>query len=289
MVAGGHDEGLVQLARRLQLLEQQLQGPVHLNTGGHIVLGGLGVGQGPDNIPVGGHHPVVGVGHVAADGQVVDVEGGVAVDIVVHAGLHHHGVLLGPEQLAGIAHVQPLEARAELLPVVAQVGVGGHAAVHIPVGVVAQHVVPRPFQLLGQGEVGVGLHLAGALHGDGVAVLGVQPQQGLALAVGGAGVVEGGVVVVEDKALVGQLIQGGGELGVDGVAGEALQHQFDDVVPLKHAGVLVLFCGGDTAEVIGQPLDIVILPVLGQGGQVHIHHVGGGVDHRAGIGLRHTA
>ena len=62
------DEGLVQLAHRLQLLEQQLQGPVHLYGGGHVVLGGLAVGQSPDNIPVGGHHPVIGVGHVAADG-----------------------------------------------------------------------------------------------------------------------------------------------------------------------------------------------------------------------------
>ena len=292
MVAGGNDEGLVQLARLLQLLQEQRQRPVHLHGGANIVLGGLAVGQGPDHLPVGGHRPVVGVGHVAADGQVVDVEGGVAVDIVVHAGLHHHGVQLRPQELAAFAHVQALEAGPKLMPVIAQVGMGGHTSVHIAVGVIAQYVIARPFQLLGQGEVGVEAHslavllerhLAGALHGNGTAVLGIEAQQGLALAVGGAGEVEGGVVVVEHKALMGQLVEGWGELRVDDIAGKTLQHQLDYVVALKHTGILVLPGGRDAVEVLGQPFDLLVGAVLRQGGKVNVHHVGRGVDHRARV------
>ena len=52
---------------------------------------------------------------------------------------------------------------------------------------------------------------------------------------------EGGVVVVEDKALVGQLVEGWGQLRVDGVAGEALQHQLDHVVALQENGQTVGF------------------------------------------------
>ena len=117
---------------------------------------------------------------------------------------------------------------------------------------VAQHIVARPLQLLGQGKVGVEPHTlavlfepqhAGVLHGDGVAVLGVEAEKRLALTVGGTGVMEGGVVVVEDKALVGQLVECGGALLVDGVAREALQHQLNYIVPLEHTGVLI-FPGG---------------------------------------------
>ncbi len=82
---------------------------------------------------------------------------------------------------------------------------------------------------------------------------------------------------------MGQLIQGGGQLRVDDVAGEALQGEKDHVVPLEHAGVLVLLRGGHAVEVVAQPLDVLVGGPLRQGAQIHVHHVGRGVDHRAGI------
>lgn len=221
------------------------------------------------------------------------MEGGVAVDVVVHAHLHHILVPLGPQPVGARGVLLTVEvgrvvvvAGDILLPGVPQIGVGGVPAVHVLVVVVAEKLIALPAQLLGQGEVGVGAQLPGAAHGGRVAVLGVEPQQGLALPVGGAGEVQGGVVIVEHKALVGHLPQGGGELRVQGVAGEALQHEEDHVVPLKHAGVLVLVCGGDAVKVVGQPLDVPVGSALRHRLQVHVHHIGGGVHHRGGAGRR---
>ena len=90
---------------------------------------------------------------------------------------------------------------------------------------------------------------------------------------------QSGVVVVEHKAFVGQLIKGGSQLRVDGVAGEPLNDQLDDVVPLKHAGVFIFSGGGGAAEVVGQPGNVLIGGVGGERLQVHIHYVGRGVYH----------
>ena len=75
MIAGGDDEGLVQLACLLQLFQQQRQSPVYLHDGGHIVLGSLAIRQRAYLVQVGLDDAVVGIGHVSTDGEVVDVEG----------------------------------------------------------------------------------------------------------------------------------------------------------------------------------------------------------------------
>ena len=141
---------------------------------------------------------------MAADGEIVDVEGPVAVDEIVGAGLHHIAVPLGPGGLIPL-HLQ-FQTGLILPPVIAQVGVGGQAAIHIIVAVVAQGEIAHPPQLLGQGEGQAGPQLAGAFHGDGVSVFRVKPQQGLALPVGGAGIVQGGVIIGKHKALGRQFI-----------------------------------------------------------------------------------
>ena len=128
---------------------------------------------------------------------------------------------------------------------------GGIAAVHILVVVIAQYIIPSASQLLSQGEVAVGTNLAGALHGDGASVFGIQAQQGLALTVGSAGKVEGGVVVVKYKPLMRHLPQRGSKLWVQRVAREALQYKKNHVVSFKHAGVLVLVGWSHTVEVVG--------------------------------------
>ena len=148
MVPGGDDESLVQLACLLQLLQQQLQGTVYLHNGGHVVLGGLAIRQCAYLVQVGLDDAVVGIGHVSADGQVVDVEGLVAIDVVIYTVFDDLSVPGGPGDLAagGGVHVQ---AGTELFPGVAQVGVGGLTAIHVIVSVVAQNLIALPAQLLG--------------------------------------------------------------------------------------------------------------------------------------------
>ena len=166
---------------------------------------------------------------MAADSQVVDMEGLVRIDIVVHAGLDHVLIPLGPEEFAAVCHLQALEVAelpppggslppAELMPVVAQIGVGLIPAIHVAVGVVALDQIALPAQLLGQGEIAVGLLLSCLGHGDGEVALGIQAQQVLTLAVRGAGKVERGVEIVEHKALMGQLVEGRGQLLADPIA-----------------------------------------------------------------------
>ena len=79
---------------------------------------------------------VICVGHVSADGQVVDVEGLRAVDVVVHTVFDDLSVPGGPGNLAAGSGVH-IQAGTELLPGVAQVGVGGLTAIHVIVSVVA--------------------------------------------------------------------------------------------------------------------------------------------------------
>ena len=292
MVAGSDDQRVLQFAGLVKTLNQILQGPIHLDSGGgHVCLGSFTVWQFRNQILVLVCNPVPTVAGVTTDGEIVDMEGGIAVDIVVHTHLHHVLVPLGPQPVGaggilltgeGVRVVVP--AGDILLPCIAQIGVGFVATVHILIVVVAVNLVAQPAQLLGQGEVDVGAQFAGALHGDGASVFGVEAQQGLALPVGGAGEVEGGVVVVEYEALVGQLIEGGGQLRVDGVAGKALHHDLDDVIPLEHPGVLVFVGGGDAVEIVCQPSHTIAGRGLCQGGQIHVHHVGGCVDHRLLLG-----
>ena len=90
---------------------------------------------------------------------------------------------------------------------------------------------------------------------------------------------QGGVVVVEHKPLVGQFVERGCQLRVDGVAGEPLDDQLDDVVPFEHAGIFIFSGGGGAAEVVGQPGNVLIGGIGGERLQVHIHYVGRGVYH----------
>ena len=87
--------------------------------------------------------------------------------------------------------------------------------------------------LLGGKEAGRGLaagHVGVVAHAEGV------------LAVGGVGA-PGTVVVFKEDAVGGQLVEGGGALGVDELAGEGLGADGDEVVALQHAGIFVLLRG----------------------------------------------
>ena len=92
------------------------------------------------------------------------------------------------------------------------------------------------------------------------------------LAVGG--VIEVGVVVIiKDDALVGKLIEGGGQLRVDDGGGEALGAQDDQVIVGKHAGVLILLCAGQAGDVVVDGFDLFVLCQGVQIVKVDIQHI----------------
>ena len=68
-----------------------------------------------------------------------------------------------------------------------------------------------------------------------------------------------------------------------GVSSGSLDHQLDYIIPLKHTGVRILFGRGNAVEIICQPGDILVVRLLGNLGQIHIHHVGRGVNDRPGL------
>src|SRR5699024_5820488 len=141
--------------------------------------------------------------------------------------------------------------------------------VGVAVVVPGRDVIPQLGELLGQGD---GHILVGAGGEGGLAAEPVGDQAGHhgELAAGGGLGPVGLVVVVEHKALVGQLVQGGGELLADDVGGEGLGGDEDQVFPLEHAGVLVLLGGSQAPEVLVQGLDGVVGGAGGQGLKVDV-------------------
>ena len=92
---------------------------------------------------------------MAADGQIVHMEGRLAIEIVVDAGLDHILVPLGPQQLAAFGQLQIVKAHAELSPIVAQVRMRLLPVIHIGVGVIALDQVSLPSQQVpGPGQGG---------------------------------------------------------------------------------------------------------------------------------------
>ena len=98
------------------------------------------------------------------------MEGRLAIEIVVDAGLDHILVPLGPQQLAAFGQLQIVKAHAELSPIVAQVRMRLLPVIHIGVGVIALDQVSLPSQLLGQGEVQVGPQVPGPGQGGRIPV-----------------------------------------------------------------------------------------------------------------------
>ena len=62
---------------------------------------------------------------------------------------------------------------------------------------------------------------------------------------------EGGIEVVEYKALVGQLIECRGQLRVNSVARETFQCQENHVIALEHPGIFILSGGSHAVEIVG--------------------------------------
>ena len=175
---------------------------------------------------------------MAAEGHVIGVEGLPAAKVVVHGCLHHLQIGGGPVDL----YIRPGVRRLEGI---AHVGVGDVPVVEIAdivviapglVALFLQGVTQAEGQIVGARHVEAGIRLsAGHIrvksHAHGV------------LAVGGDGL-ERAVVIIEDNARVGQLVQGGRQLLADEPGAEALGTDGDQVVVLQKPGVVVL-PGGD--------------------------------------------
>ena len=232
VVGGEAENGILPVARLLQVLEGILQGTIQLHLAGQVRPRRLAETQvGHLILMLGGHgiaHVVIV--HVAADGHVVGVEGRVP-HVLRQGQLHHLKIRFRP----GLLHLQ---AVAHALVVVAHVGVGdvpvvvGVAVVMVGTGAVAQGA-----ELVAQAEVE--LVAAGAVQRP-AAGLGDEPRADGVLPVGGGGPPEGVIEVLKDEAGVGQPVEGGGHVLPDSEAGEALRREEDQVLPGEVPGILIL-------------------------------------------------
>ena len=235
VVIGQYDAGLIGHARLLQPLQQVGQRVFQLQIAGDIRLHRLGIGQILHRVVVLGAHGVVPVVLiVAAEGHVIGVERLPAAEVVVHGGLHHLQIGGGPVDL----YIQPGVRRLEGI---AHVGVGDVPVVEIAdivviapglVALFLQGVAQAEGQIVGARHVEAGIRL-GAGH------IRIKPHTHGVLAIGGNGL-ERAVVIIEDNARVGQLVQGGCQLLTDEPGAEALSADGDQIVPLQQPGVVVL-------------------------------------------------
>ena len=182
---------------------------------------------------------------MAADGHVVGVErlagGEVGVHTAVQRGLQHFQIGVGP---AAVLSGQS-QTGADALIVVAQVGVSGVAAIII-IGVVVPRrcLIAQSTELIAQRQRHVVI-AAGPEADIAAHPCGQQAGEDGKLAAGGGLAPAGLVVVAEHEALVGQAVQGGGQLLRDEPGRERLRCQQDQVLACEHAGILVP-AGGST-------------------------------------------
>ena len=274
VVGGEAENGILPVARLLQVLEGILQGLVQLHLAGEVRPRRLAETQvGHLVLMLGGHgiaHVVIV--HVAADGHVVGVKG--RVPHVLRQGKpHHFEIRFRP----GLLHLQ---AVAHALVVIAHVGVGDiPVVVGVGMVMVGPGAIAQGAELVAQAEEK--LVLPGAVQRP-AAGLGDEPRADGVLPVGGGGPPEGVIEVLKDEAGVCQPVEGGGHVLPDGEAGEALRREEDQVLPGEVPGILILpgGCPG------GEPF--VHLPERGivarhQGLKVDLHDVLAVDD---GLGLR---
>ena len=105
------------------------------------------------------------------------------------------------------------------------------------------------------------------------------------LAAGGGLAPAGLVVVAEHEALVGQAVQGGGQLLRDEPGREGLCRQQDQVLACEHAGILVLAGGSTGGHITVQRGQRAVAGGLGQRGKVDVQHIVV-VVHRRGFRFR---
>ena len=251
MIRGRHDQRAVQFSCRLQVCEQPFERAVDLDDRAGLIrlrtvaalrepltaLHKIRVGVGDAVAVISGR-----TGDVPADRQIIDVKGragtgaardiarqraarklrrkSVRIQIVRCAVRDHVTVELRPLQRLRIGvglRGQPVRRVAPLQP---EVRVRKLAAVHVVIIVEAQRTVALPRQLLREGHVYVRSLVArrGQCHGR--TVLRIQSQKRLALAARSAAVVQRGVEIREDEALMRQTPERRGEFLIDPVAGK---------------------------------------------------------------------
>ena len=270
MISGNDNGGSVCHPRLLQPLHQIADGLVKLDVAAQVCLDGVaGIGQILHLIPVPlGHFISAGVVFiVTGEGHVVGVEG-FFPDVIIHGLLHHFQIRGRP--VGGEGHAVPGEFHG-----VAHVGVRLiPTVIAAPIVVIAEALHP-PLRLKhiaqGEGKIAApgGIQAGHCLAPPGIRIQALH--QGV-LAVGG-GIGEGIIIVVEDDPLLGQLVQIGGQILVDGSGGKALRAHDNQVVVLQHSGVFVLIGAGNLGTVV---IDCQQLFVLGHGVQgikVNVHNV----------------
>ena len=287
MVGGEADHGILGDARLLQCVHQIGQRVLQLQIGRHIRLhlrGGIGIRRLCFGTVLGRHRVTPAVAAVTADGHVVGVERRtvlhIVVDILPDGVLHHLQIGVRPCAVLG-----ELQAAALPLIVIAQIGVRLVAVVVVvDIVVVGGGVVAQSAELIAQCE-GHTVVRGGVEADIAVDPCGNQAGHHCVFAARGGLSPRGLVEVAAHEALVRQAVERGCQLLADEPRGERLGREQNEILALKHAGVLVFSGGRQAAEVAGHIGHGRGGCVLGKGGKVDVHAVFA-VSRRLGDGGR---
>ena len=280
VVGRQHDDGILIVAGLLQLLQQHPYGLIQLDITGKVGAGGLRQVQMLHCPAVAHTHGVAEeiILQVAADGEVVGHKMLIGQN-GIQRGVHHIHIGFRPHHL-------DIEAVAHALIVIAEVGMGLIAGI-IGVGVVVVGtggVAHRPELVAEREGQPVGRRFGqapGAGDGD-------EPQKVHIFAVQRADAPNGIVELGELEALAPQLVEVGGEVGVDGVFPQAFAGEEDEVFPLEIAGVVVFGAGRHPGKIAVDAGKLGVLGLPGQRRKVNIHdlRLGLRLRLRLGLGLR---
>ena len=108
--------------------------------------------------------------------------------------------------------------------------------------------------------------------------LGIQACTYGILAVKRADAPYGIVEVFKHKPAVHKLVERGGQLRVNGKAGEAFRRNHDEIIVFKHPGILVFVGGPLFTEILVQVDDIFIRLFRNQPVKVNLHHIRRRID-----------
>ena len=235
---------------------------------------------------LGGHGVAPAPVGVAADGHIIGVEGRAVLhiggDVIINSVHHHLLVGVGPVAAAGNK-----ETVAYAIEVIAQIGMGEMTViVGVGVVVIGQRIVAQGAELVAQCQG----HIVAVGNVETEAVVdpsGDQTRHHGKFAAGGGLTPTGLIEIVEHEALMGQTIEGGGQLLADDIGREGLGGNEDEILPLEEARIVVLLGGSLVAKVAVEGDGGGGCPLV-QGGKVDIHLVvlvllQGGVVYRLNI------
>ena len=258
MVRTQADDCVLQLTGCLQLFQQRLHRFIQLNIAGDISPCILRHIQSGHCLLIPGGHTVAGkvVIHMSGNGHVIHMEP-VLIHILGNRTQHH--LIVGSRPCIGVLHLENMTAplclgkisQLDGVEIIAQIRV---RSVSVIVG--QRVVVKRPgihallCKKLGQGICHVDIRTLA--HTE----LPVRNQSAAVdiFPVAGTGRPDGHIVIRKYKRRIHHLVQSRGEIFPNGVSREAFRGQENQVIALKHPGVLIAVGGSQSVDIIRKPL-----------------------------------